>query len=118
MSALPKALLFTYTLPSERRSLLWLKMCALEARTLETNMLYAKRRLSGFVFISLGISKQTKCAVKKIMVFHQRKIMQPQQDKAVGMLGQVEGAESWRECQLGRGAERSASVTFPRTAVH
>lgn len=71
-----------------------------------------------FIFISLGISKQTKCAVKKIMVFHQRKIMQPQQDKAVGMLGQVEGAEYWRECRLCRGAERPAFVTFPSTAIH
>lgn len=56
-------------------------------------MMNAKKCSSVFIFISLGISKQTKCAVKKIMVFHQRKIMQPQQDKAVGVLGQVEGAE-------------------------
>lgn len=98
MSVSPKVFSFTHILPSERSSLLWLKMCALEARTFETNMLCAKRRSSVFIFISLGISKQTKCAVKKITVFHQRKIMQPQQDKAVGKLGQVEGAEYRREC--------------------
>lgn len=71
-----------------------------------------------FIFISLAISKQTKCAVKKITVFHQRKIMQPQQDKAVGMLGQVEGAEYRRECRLCRGAECPAFVKFPGTDIH
>lgn len=81
-------------------------------------MLYAKRGSSVFIFISLGISKQTKCAVKKIMVFHQRKIMQPQQDKAVGMLGQVGGAAYQKECRLCPGTERPTFVTFPGTDIH